>query len=163
MKQGENTHEGEGAASGARRRRVLVVDDQPQLRMLCRISLEAADMAVAEAPDGQSALDEARDWEPDAVLLDITMPGLSGWDVADALLGDDERRCPAIIFFSAHASLETRSRAIALGGLAFVTKPFDPFALAPLIENVLDRIDRGESAAVRREALAEVREALTTA
>jgi two-component system OmpR family response regulator len=142
-------------------RRVLVADDQPHLRMLCRISLEAAGIKVAEASDGDEALEAARAWRPDAVLLDITMPGMNGWDVADTLLGDDERTCPAIIFFSAHASVETRSQALSLGGIAFVTKPFDPFALAPLIERLLARVDRGESAAVRREALEELRATAT--
>jgi two-component system OmpR family response regulator len=140
---------------------VLVADDQPHLRMLCRISLEAAGIKVAEASDGDEALEAARAWRPDAVLLDITMPGMNGWDVADTLLGDDERTCPAIIFFSAHASVETRSQALSLGGIAFVTKPFDPFALAPLIERLLARVDRGESAAVRREALEELRATAT--
>ena len=63
---------------------VLVVDDEAPLRLLCRVNLEGAGMTVIEATDGLSAIEQARARRPDVVLLDVMMPGLDGWQVADA-------------------------------------------------------------------------------
>jgi two-component system OmpR family response regulator len=142
----------------SRARRVLVADDEQSLRMLCRLTLELEGMVVAEAADGREALAAARTWQPDAILLDITMPVLSGWEVAERLLADEATERMAIIFFSAHAGLESRIRGIEIGGIGYVTKPFDPQILAPMIEES-QRLKLPQRAAFRRAALAELREA----
>ena len=69
--------------------RVLVIDDEAPIRLLCRVNLEAEGMGVLEASDGPSGLEKARHELPDVVLLDVMMPGLDGWGVAEALLEDD--------------------------------------------------------------------------
>ena len=65
--------------------KVLVIDDEAPIRLLCRVNLEAEGMNVIEAPDGPSGVDKARDERPDVILLDVMMPGLDGWRVAEQL------------------------------------------------------------------------------
>ncbi len=72
--------------------RVLIVDDEAPIRLLCRVNLEAEGMAVLEAADGPAGLETARRERPDVVLLDVMMPGLDGWRVAEQLLDDPETR-----------------------------------------------------------------------
>ncbi|MGZ4408852.1 MAG: response regulator, partial [Gaiellaceae bacterium] len=69
--------------------KVLVIDDEAPIRLLCRVNLEAEGMEVIEAPDGPSGVDKARDERPDVILLDVMMPGLDGWRVAEQLFEDD--------------------------------------------------------------------------
>ena len=71
---------------------VLVIDDEAPIRLLCRVNLEAEGMDVLEAADGPSGLETARAEQPDVVLLDVMMPGLDGWRVAEELLDDPRRR-----------------------------------------------------------------------
>ncbi len=68
------------------RTKVLVIDDETPIRLLCRVNLEAEGMEVVEAADGPSGLREAHDEKPDIVLLNVMMPGLDGWRVAEELL-----------------------------------------------------------------------------
>ena len=72
--------------------RVLVIDDEAPIRLLCRVNLEAEGMQVLEAADGPSGLEKARAETPDVVLLDVMMPGLDGWRVAEELLDDPAHR-----------------------------------------------------------------------
>jgi DNA-binding response OmpR family regulator len=137
--------------------RVLVIDDEAPIRLLCRVNLEAEGMEVVEAADGPSGLERARDDHPDVVLLDVMMPGLDGWRVAEELLDDDRTTSIPIVFLTARAELRDRARGIDLGGVDYVTKPFNPLELAPLVRDVLDRVARGEREALRREKLNELR------
>jgi DNA-binding response OmpR family regulator len=137
--------------------RVLVIDDEAPIRLLCRVNLEAEGIEVLEAADGKSGLDLARAEHPDVVLLDVMMPGLDGWRVAEELLEDDETRGIPIIFLTARAEFRDRARGLDIGGVDYVTKPFNPLELAPLVRDLLDRIDRGERDELRVEKLAELR------
>jgi DNA-binding response OmpR family regulator len=137
--------------------RVLVIDDEAPIRLLCRVNLEAEGMDVLEAADGTTGLDLARDQQPDVVLLDVMMPGLDGWRVAEELLDDDRTRGIPIIFLTARAEFRDRARGLDIGGVDYVTKPFNPLDLAQLVRGLLDRIDRGERDELRGEKLAELR------
>jgi DNA-binding response OmpR family regulator len=137
--------------------RVLVIDDEAPIRLLCRVNLEAEGMEVLEAADGPSGLETARAETPDVVLLDVMMPGLDGWRVAEELLDDDRTAAIPIVFLTARAELRDRARGIDLGGVDYVTKPFNPVELAPLVRDLLDRVGRGERDDVRREKLSELR------
>ena len=95
--------------------RVLVVDDESPIRLLCRVNLEAEGMEVLEAADGPSGLETARAEIPDVILLDVMMPGLDGWRVAEALLDDNRTESIPIIFLTARAELRDRARGIDLG------------------------------------------------
>ena len=136
---------------------VLVIDDEAPIRLLCRVNLEAEGMKVFEAADGPTGLEEARENTPDVVLLDVMMPGLDGWRVAEQLLQDDRTSEIPIIFLTARAEFRDRARGLDIGGVDYVTKPFNPLELAPLVRDLLERIERGERDELRGEKLAELR------
>src|SRR6201987_5911048 len=137
--------------------RVLVIDDEAPIRLLCRVNLEAEGMDVLEAADGTTGLDIARDEQPDVVLLDVMMPGLDGWRVAEEMLEDNRTRGIPIIFLTARAEFRDRARGLDIGGIDYVTKPFNPLELAPLVRQLLDRLDRGQRDELRSEKLGELR------
>jgi two-component system, OmpR family, alkaline phosphatase synthesis response regulator PhoP len=136
---------------------VLVIDDEAPIRLLCRVNLEAEGMDVLEASDGPTGLEQARENTPDVVLLDVMMPGLDGWRVAEQLLQDDRTSEIPIIFLTARAEFRDRARGLDIGGVDYVTKPFNPLELAPLVRDLLERIERGERDDLRGEKLAELR------
>jgi len=142
--------------------RVLVVDDEAPIRLLCRVNLEAEGMSVLEAADGASGLDLARDEQPDVVLLDVMMPGLDGWRVAEELLEDERTSGIPIIFLTARAEFRDRARGLDIGGVDYVTKPFNPLELAQLVRDLLGRIERGERDELRGEKIAELRALMET-
>ena len=137
--------------------RVLVIDDEAPIRLLCRVNLEAEKMEVLEAADGPSGLEKARAEKPDVILLDVMMPALDGWRVAEQLLEDGQTQEIPIIFLTARAEFRDRARGLDIGGVDYVTKPFNPLELAPLVRDLLSRIERGERDELRREKLAELR------
>ena len=136
---------------------VLVIDDEAPIRLLCRVNLEAEGMSVLEAADGPTGLEQARASTPDVVLLDVMMPGLDGWRVAEQLLQDERTSEIPIIFLTARAEFRDRARGLDIGGVDYVTKPFNPLELAPLVRDLLERIERGERDELRGEKLAELR------
>lgn len=142
--------------------RVLIVDDEAPIRLLCRVNLEAEGMRVLEAADGPSGLDTAKREAPDVILLDVMMPGLDGWSVAEQLLEDEATRRIPIIFLTARADVRDRARGIGAGGLDYITKPFNPVELAALVEEVVQAVKRGEREELRAEKLAELRDLLGT-
>ena len=146
-----------GDSDGGMKTRVLVIDDEAPIRLLCRVNLEAEDMVVLEAADGPSGLEKARSETPDVILLDVMMPGLDGWRVAEELLDDPRTSSIPIVFLTARAELRDRARGLDLGGVDYVTKPFNPLELAPLVRDLLSRVEQGEREALRREKLGELR------
>jgi DNA-binding response OmpR family regulator len=142
--------------------RVLVIDDEGPIRLLCRVNLEAAGMEVHEAADGPSGVEVARTEMPDVILLDVMMPAMDGWEVFGELLKDEQTAQIPIVFLTARAELRDQARGLELGGVDYVTKPFDPLELAPLIEDLLDRIERGAVQERRQERLAELRQMLVS-
>jgi two-component system, OmpR family, alkaline phosphatase synthesis response regulator PhoP len=137
--------------------RVLVIDDEAPIRLLCRVNLEAEGMQVSEAADGPSGLEKARSERPDVILLDVMMPGLDGWRVAEQLIDDPGTRGIPIVFLTARAEFRDRAKGLDIGGVDYITKPFNPLELAPLVRDLLDRIDRGERDQLRHEKLADLR------
>jgi DNA-binding response OmpR family regulator len=137
--------------------RVLIVDDDAPIRLLCRVNLEAEGMEVLEAADGADGLELARSSRPDVVLLDVMLPKLDGWRVAEALLDDPQTGQIPIVFLTARAELRDQARGLELGGLDYITKPFNPVELAEVIRELLERVRRGEHKNVRREKLARLR------
>jgi DNA-binding response OmpR family regulator len=131
-------------------RRVLVVDDERSIRLLCRVNLAAAGMDVLEAADGREGLELARKERPDLVLLDVMMPELDGWTVARELAANEETREIPIVFLTARADPADRRLGEQLGGVGYVVKPFDPVTIGDFVEEVLTRIERGERDRLRR-------------
>ncbi len=142
--------------------KVLVIDDEAPIRLLCKVNLEAEGMEVIEAADGPSGLDAARETTPDVILLDVMMPGLDGWRVAEQLLEDGRTNEIPIIFLTARAEFRDRARGLDIGGVDYVTKPFNPLVLAPLVDDLLGRLQRGQRDELRREKLTELRSLMET-
>jgi len=120
-------------------RRVLVVDDDSNARALCSINLLLEGLEVLEAEDGRHGLTRALLESPDLVVTDVAMPGLDGFELAEALRDDDSTAQIPLIFISGEHNPDNESRALSLGALAYVTKPFDPPALAKLVASALAR------------------------
>ena len=131
--------------------RVLVIDDEAPIRLLCRVNLAASGMDVLEAEDGRSGLELARKERPDLVLLDVMMPGVDGWTVARELAADEDTRDIPVVFLTARADAADKRLGEQLGGVGYVVKPFDPVSIGDFVERVLSRIERGEREQLRRE------------
>ena len=137
-----------------------MVDDEAPIRLLCRVNLEAEGMEVIEAADGPSGLERARADAPDVILLDVMMPGLDGWQVAEELIDGETTSAIPIVFLTARAEARDRARGLDLGGIDYVTKPFNPVELAPLVRELIGRVQRGERDELRREKIQELRDLL---
>jgi DNA-binding response OmpR family regulator len=142
---------GGGGASAKAAPLVLLVADERAIRTICRVNLEGDGFAVAEAADGALALEEIRRQHPSLVLLDVMMPGVDGWSVAERLAVDETTRGIPVVFLSARASHEDRLRAQELGAVGYVVKPFDPIELAGIVRDVLERVERGGRDELNRE------------
>ena len=140
--------------------KVLVIDDEAPIRLLCRVNLEAEGMEVIEAEDGTAGVELARSERPDVILLDVMMPGMDGWEVLQALQSGEGTSEIPIVFLTARAELRDRAQGLELGGIDYVTKPFNPVELAPLVQGLLTRVERGEREAIRQERIAALRDLL---
>ncbi|MEP6910053.1 MAG: response regulator [Actinomycetota bacterium] len=138
-------------ARGTTEGRVLIVDDETAIRLICRLNLRSAGFDTLEASDGASALALARAERPDLILLDIMLPEVDGWRVAEELAAKDESREIPIVFLSARSDDADQVRGHETGGVGYITKPFDPLAMTDTVRKVLDRARRGERDAMRRE------------
>jgi DNA-binding response OmpR family regulator len=141
---------------GGAGRRVLVVDDEPSMRLLCTINLELAGFEVVEAADGAQALEQARAGVFDLVLLDVMLPDIGGHEVARGLKADARTKTLPVVFLSARTDRDDMRTGFELGAIDYITKPFDPVLLAVRVEEILARVEREESESYRRARLAEL-------
>ena len=119
--------------------RVLVIDDEPDVRWLLRLSLERAGHEVLLAEDGLRGVAMAQRQHPDAIVLDLMMPVMDGYGVLDALRKDDRTSRVPIVMLTAKALDDDRRRCEEAGATRFLTKPFEPLDLAATIEGLLGR------------------------
>ncbi|MDQ3486023.1 MAG: EAL domain-containing protein [Actinomycetota bacterium] len=127
-------------------RRVLVVDDDPDMRLLARTSLATVGFEVHEANDGASALATAISVRPDCVLLDVDMPGLGGVDVCRALRLEPTTASATIVMLTIHNDPAAKVEAFSSGADDYVVKPFSPRGL---VSRVLDAMRRRNEAMAR--------------
>ena len=116
--------------------RVLVVDDEPKIREIVRRYLEVEGFTVAEASDGQSALQIAGELHPDLVILDVMMPGLDGIDVLRNLRTESD---VYVILLTARAEEVDKLIGLSVGADDYITKPFSPRELVARVRTVLRR------------------------
>jgi CheY-like chemotaxis protein len=117
-------------------RRILVIDDSPLMLSAARFGLgEVAGWDVATASSGQSGIELAQSYHPDAILLDVMMPGLDGIDTLAALRGEFSTRGTPVVFLT--ASEDDRGRLVELGAEGVIGKPFQPAKLAGHLREVL--------------------------
>jgi CheY-like chemotaxis protein len=134
-------------------RRVLIVDDEASIRLICQINLAASGWTCDEADNGKEAVERIRSNRPDVVLLDVMMPIRDGWMVAEEIADDPNLRDVPIVFITARAEQRDRERAYSLGAVGYLTKPLDPVGLSAAIEEILRRIGQGEREQLREELL----------
>lgn len=103
---------------------ILVVDDEPDLRLLVRMTLEGSGYRVEEASTAREALDLVPRVRPQLVLLDIRLPDADGFDVLRELRSTEELAHTPVVMMSAHSSPPTLRRAEAIGSAAYLVKPF---------------------------------------
>lgn len=120
---------------------VLVVDDEESIRTLLHQELLNAGYRVAEAGNGLEALRQARDENPDLIILDLMMPGINGFDVLSVLKGDAKTAPIPVLILSV---LEDRERGLRLGADEYLIKPLDSERLLGTIAGLLERAARGE-------------------
>jgi len=120
---------------GAIMKKILIADDEKSLRFLIRETLEMNNYIIFEADNGEKALELVDEKKPDLLLLDIMMPKMTGFEVAEAL--KDSNNKPNIIMLTAKGQQEDRGRGMECGADYFLTKPFSPIALLELVEEIL--------------------------
>lgn len=118
--------------------RILIVEDQADIRELVRMTLELERFEVEEAPDGDSALVLAARRPPDLMLLDVMMPGtVDGLGVCQRIKADARQRRTKVVMLSARGSDADRQAGLRAGADAYLTKPFSPRELLQVVARVL--------------------------
>lgn len=143
--------EEDGDQLGTGADRILIVDDEPAIRLVCRLNLNTVGFETIEAADGEAALEAARAEKPDLILLDIMLPTANGFEVAEHLMAAAETRGIPIVFITARSERADEQRGYDVGGVGYVTKPFDPEVLGETVRTTLERVRRGEREALRAE------------
>ena len=119
---------------------ILVVDDELNLVELVSSYFEHEGFVVLCAADGSTALDLARTERPDVVVLDLMLPGMSGYEVLEQLRADDSTRDVAVLMLTARKEEQDRIRGLSLGADDYLTKPFSPQELVLRIGAILRRV-----------------------
>jgi DNA-binding response OmpR family regulator len=120
--------------------KVLAADDDPVILRLIEVNLSLEGFEVETAVRGEDALAKAKHVGPQVILLDVMMPGMTGWDVARQLRADVATAHIPIVFLSARTQEEDRRKGRELGVADYVNKPFDPGDLVDTIRRLADRV-----------------------
>jgi two-component system phosphate regulon response regulator PhoB len=119
--------------------RILVVDDEPDICALVAYHLAKEGFRVSTAANGSDALSSVRDEEPALVVLDLMLPGLSGYDVLERLRAEPNTRDVPVLMLTARREEEDRIRGLSLGADDYLTKPFSPQELVLRVAAILRR------------------------
>jgi two-component system phosphate regulon response regulator PhoB len=117
--------------------RVLVVDDEADVLLLCRLNLQQRGHEVLEASEGNRALELAEDRHPDVIVLDLMLPGMTGYEVLETLKQNEQTSDIPILVLTAKSLRADRDRSHGLGAADFLTKPFLPTELCDLVDRLL--------------------------
>jgi len=118
---------------------ILVIDDEPDIRLIVRLSLQNRGLTVIEAAGGREGVALARRERPDAILLDVMMPNVDGPTTLAELRAAPESAAIPVVFLTAKAQRSELERLRNLGVAGVLTKPFDPMTLA---DEVLESLER---------------------
>ena len=130
--------------------KILIADDEPSLRLLVRATLSAnKSFELIEAFDGNEALDKAQKEKPSILLLDVMMPGLSGFEVCERLKNDKTTKDIVIVMLTAKGQQSDKDWAISVGTDYFLTKPFSPLELFNLIEKILHKNESSDKTGIK--------------
>ena len=119
---------------------ILVVDDREENRLVLRYLFDTPEHRVLEAADGMAGLTLAQKERPDCILLDLSMPGLSGFEVLDQLERDPRtREIPVIVLTATSDSLESMDRVLRAGAVDYISKPISPQRVAIRVRGAIER------------------------
>jgi two-component system, OmpR family, phosphate regulon response regulator PhoB len=121
-------------------KKLLIVDDEDGVRALVRMTLDNGLYEIIEASEGLEALDLAREYHPDLVLLDVMLPDVSGMDVCRKIKDDPELSSTTVVMLTARAQTSDVGDAEEAGADGYFTKPFSPIALTRKVESILGPI-----------------------
>lgn len=116
---------------------VLVIEDSASVRRLIEVCLRVLDVELSAAEDGVKGLEAARAIKPEAIVLDVGLPGMDGWEVLRHLRAGDDTKDIRVLVLTAHAQPEVAEQAVQGGADDFMTKPFRPMELRERIEKLL--------------------------
>ena len=119
-------------------RRVVLAEDEPDIRLIARLSLKRAGFDVVTAANGAEALSRVAEHPPDVVLLDWMMPEMDGPSACTRLKADEATRGIPVIFLTARSQESEIKRGLALGALGYITKPFDAASLGDRVRQLLE-------------------------
>ena len=115
---------------------VMIADDSPVIRAVVRAGLEAEGYEVLETEDGTAALEQCQRRPPDAILLDIIMPGLDGYEVLAQLKADPELSHIPVVFLTGRTSMDDVVAGLRAGAHDYLRKPFEPEELLARVGHI---------------------------
>jgi two-component system, cell cycle response regulator DivK len=118
-------------------RKILLVEDNEDNRIIYRLTLAHFGYEVIEAGDGDSGVRMAREMGPDLILMDVSIPGIDGWEATRILKADQRTAHVPIVALTAHALASDRERAEEVGCDGYLAKPVEPRRVVEEIERVL--------------------------
>jgi len=119
-------------------KKILIVDDEPNITIAIRFLLEQEGYQTEVVHDGLQAIAQAKIFMPDLIVLDVMMPHMSGFEVAETLLNDPAYRDTHILFLTAKGADRDKSTGYGVGGDTYLVKPFDNDNLKATIHDILD-------------------------
>ncbi|PIQ82574.1 MAG: diguanylate cyclase response regulator [Candidatus Omnitrophica bacterium CG11_big_fil_rev_8_21_14_0_20_64_10] len=124
------------------KKKVLVVDDDPDIRDVIRLTLEEEGYEISEAPNGAEGVEQVRQSPPDLILLDFTMPKMDGGQVCQALKKDLLLQHVPIIMLTSRGEVADKVQGINVGADDYMTKPFEPAELLARVQMIVRRTAR---------------------
>lgn len=118
-------------------KKVLIVEDEDNIRQLIKACIGPQTYEIAEAADGESAVESAVSFSPDLVILDIMLPDMWGYEVCEKIINDLAGREPKILMLTARASIPSQKISEMKGAQAYMTKPFKPDELTAKVKELL--------------------------
>lgn len=120
--------------------RIMHVDDEPDIREVTRLALEdVGGFTVESCASGAQAIEKALDFNPEIILLDVMMPGMSGPEVLEALRSQRETEETPVIFMTAKVQAREIAALTELGAIGVIEKPFDPMTMSSLVTEIWNR------------------------
>ena len=118
-------------------KKIMVVDDEPYIARVIKFKLEQEGYAVISANDGITGLERIRQERPELVLLDVMMPGLTGYEVCQQIKADAELAGIPVVFLTAKGQERDREQGLSMGASDYITKPFSPNRLLELVKSMI--------------------------
>jgi DNA-binding response OmpR family regulator len=133
--------------------RILVIDDDPGVRMLCKIAFRTDGDEIVEAASGREGLELLATETVDAVVLDVMLPSVNGFEILRRIRKDARTRDLPVVLLSVRVGIQDQIDGWRAGADDYLTKPFSPAVLAAKVYEIcgIDRLDRAEQRTVRLE------------